>query len=100
MNPLFKNGIFLLIMVMIRNFSLLSIVLTCNSGKSGVTDSIPKELRDPTIVWGSETNQFCTGVLFFTNNSAAIISEKLVVFILTSKTNVVFNYRLCSTICG
>lgn len=56
------------------------------------TNSIPKELREPAITWGNDTNDLCAGLFVSQNNNPAPPIQTIDVFVLTSKTNAMWNY--------
>jgi len=62
-----------------------------------LTNNIPEQFLDSAIVWGNETNGFCVGVLPEDKSEKSTIKQSVRVFILTSKTNAMWNFLLAPT---
>jgi hypothetical protein len=69
-----------------------AVVLGCQAASGGLTNTIPRDLFNPAVVWGAEANGFCAGVFCGSHRVGESTTQILQVFVLTSKTNAEWNY--------
>ena len=71
---------------------LAAICLRCEAAPEAVTNTIPRDLADPAIVWGAETNGFCAGLAWSQGQRKGSPIQTVRVLLLTARTNAEWKY--------
>ena len=71
---------------------MISLMYSCTASTAAVTNTIPNELKDSATVWGAEKDDFCAGFRIWRGDGEKSPATTVTVFVLTSKTNALWNY--------